>query len=95
MTSSHPPRLRRSLLITPGDRPERIRKAAELAADGVVLDIEDGVGPAQKDAARRAIREALAAIDFGPREKIVRINAVQTADFGRDTEALDVADIDA
>ena len=51
------PRLRRSLLITPGHQLDRIRKAAVSPADAVVMGIEDGVSPEDKPAARRAIRE--------------------------------------
>ena len=89
------PRLRRSMLITPGNRLERIAKAASLAADCIVLDIEDGVVPVQKPAARRTIAEALATLDFGGREKLVRINAVGTAEHAADLEALDVEAVDA
>ena len=89
------PRLRRSMLITPGNRLARIAKAASLAADGIVLDIEDGVGPAEKPAARRIIAEALATLDFGRREKLVRINAVGTAEYAADLESLDLEAIDA
>jgi citrate lyase beta subunit len=88
------PRLRRSLLITPADRPERITKAATLDADGIVLDLEDGVAPEQKGAARRAIVEALASLDFGPRERIVRVNAVGTSEHDADLAEIDVARLD-
>jgi citrate lyase beta subunit len=94
MAALHPPRLRRSLLITPGDRPERMARAATTAADGLVLDLEDGVGPEQKPAARRHIAEALASLDFGTRERIVRINAVGTAEYAADISALDVSRLD-
>lgn len=87
-------RLRRSLLITPGDRPERIAKAVTLPADGIVLDIEDGVGPDQKASARRAIASALATLDFGHRERIVRVNAVGTPEHAADRAALDLSRID-
>jgi len=89
------PRLRRSLIITPGDRPERIAKSATLDADAVVLDIEDGVGSEQKPAARVAIREALATLDFGRRERSVRVNAVGTPEHDADLASLDIANIDS
>ena len=89
-----PPRLRRSLLVTPGDRPERMAKAVTLPADGIVLDSEDGVGPEQKPAARRAIAEALRSLDFGPRERIVRVNAVGTPEHEADLADLDIARLD-
>jgi citrate lyase subunit beta/citryl-CoA lyase len=88
-------RIRRTLLITPGNRPERIAKAATLAADGLVLDLEDGVAPADKPTARRCIGEVLAQLDFGRKERIVRLNACGTADQEQDLAALPVASIDA
>lgn len=88
-------RLRRSMLIVPGSRPERIAKATTLACDSVVMDIEDGVAPAQKAAARRTIADALRDLDFGHREKLVRVNAVGTGEFTADLEALDIGRIDA
>ena len=90
-----PPRLRRSLLITPGDRPERITKSATLAADAIVLDLEDGVGPEQKPDARRAIAKALAEVDFGERERSVRVNAVGTPEHAADRASLNIARIDS
>ena len=59
-------RLRRSLLFVPGTRPERIAKAAAMAADGVILDLEDAVPPAQKAQAREWVVAALRRVDFGP-----------------------------
>lgn len=45
----------RTYLYVPGDRPERFAKAAASGADAVVLDLEDGVAPASKEAARREV----------------------------------------
>ncbi|MDQ6524020.1 aldolase/citrate lyase family protein [Nocardioides sp. LHD-245] len=45
----------RSYLYVPGDRPDRFAKAAASGADAVVLDLEDGVGQAGKDAAHEAV----------------------------------------
>lgn len=42
----------KTLLFTPGSRPERFAKAEATRADGVVIDLEDAVGPDQKDEAR-------------------------------------------
>ena len=50
----------RSLLFVPGDRPERIVKAAGLGADALILDLEDSVAPAAKPAAREAVAAFLA-----------------------------------
>ena len=45
----------RSLLFVPGDRPERFAKAAASGADAIILDLEDSVSLANKDAARHAM----------------------------------------
>jgi len=44
------------------------------AADGLILDLEDSVPPAEKDAARILVRNALVALDWGSSERMVRIN---------------------
>jgi citrate lyase beta subunit len=44
----------RSLLFTPADRPDRFPKGPASGADGVILDLEDGVGLPAKPAARKA-----------------------------------------
>ena len=40
----------RSLLFVPGDRAERFAKAAASGADAIILDLEDSVSPANKEA---------------------------------------------
>jgi len=72
-----------ALLFCPADRPDRYAKALA-AADGVILDLEDGVGAAAKDAARTA----LAASDLDPARVIVRVSATGTADHAADMAAL-------
>ncbi len=81
-------------MLTPGNRAERIAKAAGLPVDGVAVDLEDGVGPDQKAAARAAIGSVFQTLDFGPRERIVRINAVGTEAFEADILALPAGLID-
>lgn len=66
---------RRSLLFVPGDSQRKIDKITELAADAIILDLEDAVAPSQKDEARRRVCQVLAALDFGPKERLVRLNA--------------------
>jgi citrate lyase subunit beta / citryl-CoA lyase len=72
-----------ALLFCPADRPDRYAKALA-AADGVILDLEDGVGAAAKAAAR----EALLAHPQDPARVIVRVNAVGTPEFDTDIAAL-------
>jgi citrate lyase subunit beta/citryl-CoA lyase len=89
------PRLRRTMLITPANRAERLAKAVTLPADSVVFDLEDGVPPAQKAAARRIVAEALSGLHYGGRERVVRINAVGSPAFDDDLAALPLASLDA
>ncbi|MFC7080113.1 HpcH/HpaI aldolase/citrate lyase family protein [Halorussus caseinilyticus] len=66
---------RRSVMFTPGDRPEMMRKAPSAGADVIVFDLEDAVAPPNKDEARAAVREVLADPDFSPDcEVCVRVN---------------------
>src|SRR5206468_1784636 len=67
-------RLRRSRLYIPGSEPKYFVNAGLHGADAIILDLEDSVHPAEKDAARLLVRNALRAIDFLPCERMVRIN---------------------
>ena len=49
----------RSLLFVPGHQARMIAKARGAGADAVILDLEDGVAPEEKAAARRTIAGAL------------------------------------
>lgn len=74
----------RSMLFVPGRRRPMIEKAAGSAADAVCLDLEDSVPPDEKAAARGVVIAALREIDFGPRVRILRINALDTPFAYRD-----------
>jgi citrate lyase subunit beta/citryl-CoA lyase len=67
-------RLRRSRLYLPGNEPKYFINADLHGPDAVILDLEDSVHPAEKDTARILVRNALRAVDFGPAERMVRIN---------------------
>jgi citrate lyase subunit beta / citryl-CoA lyase len=67
-------RMRRSRLYLPGNQPDLMLNAGLFSADAVILDLEDAVAPAQKDAARLLVRNALRAVDFCGTERMVRIN---------------------
>lgn len=73
----------RSYLFVPGDRPERFTKALASGADAVIVDLEDAVAIAAKDAARKALGAWLATADHDS-GIIVRINAVDTPWFAAD-----------
>ena len=68
----------RSLLYVPGISERMILKARDSAADGLILDLEDGVAPNQKLEARATVVRLLSEIDFGGKEILVRINALAT-----------------
>ena len=67
-------RLRRSRLYLPGNEPKYFVNAGLHGPDAVILDLEDSVHHAEKDAARLLVRNALCAVDFGAAERMVRIN---------------------
>jgi (3S)-malyl-CoA thioesterase len=78
-------RLCRSLLFLPASNVRAIEKARGLAADMVVLDLEDAVKPADKHSARAAAVEA-AALGF-PGLCAIRINSREPW-YGPDLEAV-------
>lgn len=59
-----------------------------MAVDGVILDLEDAVAPAQKSQAREWVVAALRRVDFGRRERIVRVNGAGTPEHGADLAAV-------
>ncbi|MFB6221529.1 MAG: CoA ester lyase [Halolamina sp.] len=67
---------RRSLLFSPGDRPELMRKAPGTDADVVCFDLEDAVAPGEKDTGREAVHDLLSDPSFDPDcEVTVRVSA--------------------
>ncbi len=76
VTPPHSPRdrLRRSRLYLPGNEPKFMVNAGLHHPDAVILDLEDSVHPAEKDAARLLVRNALRCVDFQGAERMVRIN---------------------
>jgi len=75
----------RSLLFVPADRPRFLEKAAGLAVDAVVLDLEDGVAAGDKSRAR----ELAGAYASTFRQPVwVRVNDVASGEFDADLDAL-------
>lgn len=80
-------RARRTCLVVPAVRERMIEKAAGLALDEVVIDLEDAVPPAEKtDATRRRVVAALREREWRARTVGVRLNAADTEWFERDAE---------
>jgi citrate lyase subunit beta/citryl-CoA lyase len=75
---------RRTCLSVPGGNARMHAKAATLAADHVLLDLEDATAPSEKAAARAVIVESLRTLDFGQRAVAVRVNGPDTAWCYRD-----------
>ncbi len=73
-TPSPKNRLRRSRLYLPGSEPKYYINASLHGPDAVILDLEDSVHRGEKDAARILVRNTLRSVDFGPCERMVRIN---------------------
>ena len=69
---------RRSLHFVPGGNEKMIAKALTIPADGLILDLEDAVAPDRKAATRPIVREWLQKLDFGGRERWVRMNPIAT-----------------
>ncbi len=77
-----------SLLFVPGSRPDRFDKALASGADLVVIDLEDAVGPGDKQSAQSAAIAALGNPRLG-----VRINSLRTRQGLADLLALAVTDV--
>lgn len=71
--------MRTVLHFVPYASDELLRKALRLKADALVLDLEDSVTPDNKESARATVSDWLGSVNFGGRERIVRINALDSS----------------
>jgi len=85
----------RSVLYAPGSNSRALEKAAALPIDGLILDLEDAVAPDAKAQARETVRAALAGHDYGYRQRIVRINSLDSPWGATDIAAMATAGADA
>jgi (S)-citramalyl-CoA lyase len=69
----------RSWLFTPATRPDRFARASAACADVVILDLEDSVAPADKNAARDTALTFLRAPKSGKTQHALRINGLDTS----------------
>lgn len=79
-------RLRRAVHFVPGANEKLLQKALGLAADSLVLDLEDAVVPERKDEARQVVTRWLAEVPFGRQERVVRMNPLDSPWGTRDLE---------
>lgn len=77
-------RPRRSCLYMPASNTRALEKAKTLPADTIIFDLEDAVAPDAKEDARANACAALQSGDYGKRELVVRINAMDTPWFAQD-----------
>lgn len=69
-------RPRRSVLYMPGSNARALEKAKTLAADAVILDLEDSVAPDAKTTAREQVLAVVKGGGFGSREVVIRVNGL-------------------
>ncbi len=84
----------RSLLYVPGSNARALEKAGGLAADMLIIDLEDAVPADRKAEARAAMRAAVTA-GFAGKRVAVRVNASGSAEQADDLAALDGLALDA
>lgn len=86
-----------SPLFVPSFDLRKVRRALASGADAVILDLEDGVPPDSKRAARAVVQEVLAARSGqSPGPAVwVRVNAASTDDFSADVAGVDWRAVDA
>ena len=83
---------RRSVLYLPASNQRALQKARELDVDCLIFDLEDAVLPERKEAARAQLVDALRAGGYGERERIVRINGLDTPWGEKDLQTFTGAD---
>ncbi len=76
-------RPRRSMLYMPGSNARALEKGRTLAADALILDLEDAVAPDAKELARTQVTDSVKAGGYGAREIVVRINGLDST-WGHD-----------
>ncbi|MBR1446748.1 MAG: citrate lyase subunit beta, partial [Alloprevotella sp.] len=76
------------MMFVPGNNPGMMQDAYIYGADSIMLDLEDSVTMAEKDAARLLVYNALRSIDYGQTDMVVRINPLSTPYGRKDVEAV-------
>lgn len=71
------------MLYIPASKGRALEKAASLAADAIIFDLEDAVAPDEKASARVNLGAVLGELAYGRRLRLVRINGLETV-WGRE-----------
>lgn len=88
-------RPRRSCLYMPASNTRALEKAKSLSADTIIFDLEDAVAPDAKEEARNNACAALQSGEYGDRELVVRVNAMDTPWFAQDLKQACLSQADA
>lgn len=90
MRFTQPPLLLRSMLFVPGDSERKLVKCESVAADALILDLEDSVDPSRKATARGLVADFLRSLQSAERSSgrslWVRINPLAGVDADEDLE---------
>ncbi len=78
----------RSMLVTPALSVERFARGQQSGADMCVVDLEDSVAPAFKDAARSKAEAIFSAPRTSPSRRVIRINSITRHEGLRDLLAI-------
>lgn len=81
----------RSQLFVPGNRPDRFEKACQSGSDLVCIDLEDAVGPDEKEQARKDVLSWLSQTEH--KHVSLRMNGLDTRDGKADIAALKQSDL--
>ncbi|MBK7722725.1 MAG: CoA ester lyase [Austwickia sp.] len=93
--SEHHYRPRRSILYMPSSNERALEKAKAIPCDGIIFDLEDAVAPDAKVEARGKAAAAVADASYGRRERILRVNGMDTQWHEEDMAAAAQAGPDA
>ena len=85
----------RSALYMPASKQRLLAKGPLLAADAIIIDLEDSVAPDSKDTARAQAVSALTELNYGYRLRALRINALDTVWHDDDVSSVVNAQPDA
>ena len=78
----------RSVLYVPGSNVKALAKAAQRGADCLILDLEDGVAPETKAAARENVAGFMRGLAGGENKIVIRINGLESDWARADLEML-------
>lgn len=79
MTAPRPIRPKRSVLYVPANNTRALEKAASLSSDAIIFDLEDAIGPDDKDLARNNVADWFSHNAQTGGQFVIRVNAPDTA----------------